>query len=83
VNIFTLYTCYLGHAIAQAVSPWLPTTVTRVRARVRQVGFMVDKVVSGYVFFEYFSFPCQNRSFHKLLHPHNHPGQTRRGLATS
>jgi hypothetical protein len=32
--------------------------------RVWQVGFVVDKVASGQVFSEYFSFPCQNRSFH-------------------
>jgi hypothetical protein len=33
-----------GRAIAQAVSRWLSTTAARVRARVWQVGFMVDKV---------------------------------------
>jgi hypothetical protein len=57
-------------AIAEVVSRWLPTVV----ARVWQVGFVVDKVALGQVFFEYFGFPCQNRSFHQLLHPHNHPG---------
>jgi hypothetical protein len=35
----------------------------RVRTRVWQVGFVVDKVVSGQVFSEYFGFPCQ-RPFH-------------------
>jgi hypothetical protein len=40
------------------------------------VGFVVDKVALGQVFSsEYFGFPCQNRSFHQLLHPHNHPEQ--------
>jgi hypothetical protein len=34
------------------------------------VGFVVDKVVLGQVFSEYFRFPCQS-SFHQLLH--NHP----------
>jgi hypothetical protein len=52
-----------GRAKAQAVSRWLPTAATRVRARVFQVGFVVDKVALGQVFSEYFSFPCQS-SFH-------------------
>jgi hypothetical protein len=39
-----------------------------------QVGFVVDKVVLGQVFSEYFGFPCQS-SFYKILHHHNHPGQ--------
>jgi hypothetical protein len=72
-----------GRAIAEAVSRWLPTAAARVRARVWQVEFVVDKVASGQVFSEYFGFPCQNPSSHQLLHPHNYPGQTRRGLATS
>jgi hypothetical protein len=65
----------LGHAIAEAVSRWLPTAAARLRARVWQVRFVVDKVASGQIFFEYFGFLCQNRSFHQILHPHNHPGQ--------
>jgi hypothetical protein len=44
------------------------------------VGFVVDKVASGQIFFEYFGFPCQNRSFHKLLHHHNHWGQVAEAL---
>jgi hypothetical protein len=60
-----------GRVIAEAVSRWLPTAA----ARVWQVGFVVDKVASGQVFSEYFGFPWQNRSFHQLLHPHNHLGQ--------
>jgi hypothetical protein len=64
-----------GRTLAEAVSCWHPTTVTRVRARVWQVGFIVGKVASWQVFSEYFGFPCQNRSFHQLLHPLNHPGQ--------
>jgi hypothetical protein len=48
-----------------------------------QAGFVVVKVVLKQVFSEHFGFPCQNRSFHQLLHHHNHPGQTRTGLATS
>jgi hypothetical protein len=74
----------LGRAIAEAVSRWLPTAAARVRARVWQVGFLVDKLASGQVFSEYFGSPCQNRSFHQLHHHHhNHPGQARRGLARS
>jgi hypothetical protein len=38
------------------------------------VGFVVDKVVLGQVFSEYFGFPSQS-SFHQILHHHNHPGQ--------
>jgi hypothetical protein len=34
------------------------------------VGFVVDKVALGQVFFEYFSFLCQF-SFHRLLHIHH------------
>jgi hypothetical protein len=65
----------MGRAIAKAVSLWLPTAAARVRARVWQVGFVVDQVASGQVLSEYFGFHCQNRSFHQLLHHHNHPGQ--------
>jgi hypothetical protein len=39
-----------------------------------QVGFVVDKVALGQVFFQYFGFPCQV-SFHQIRHHHNHPGQ--------
>jgi hypothetical protein len=34
------------------------------------VGFVVDKVALGQVFFEDFSVPCQ-LSFHRLLHTHH------------
>jgi hypothetical protein len=67
---------------AEAASRWLPNVAARVRVRVWQVVYVVDKVTSEQVFSEYFGFPCQNRSFHQLLLPHNHPGQTRSGLAT-
>jgi hypothetical protein len=69
-----------GRAIAEAVSRWLPTEATRVRARVWQVGFAMDKVASGQVSSEYFGFPCQNRSFHQLLHHHSHSGQLAEAL---
>jgi hypothetical protein len=38
------------------------------------VGFVVDKVALGKVFFEYFGFPCQSL-FHQILHHQNHPWQ--------
>jgi hypothetical protein len=60
--------------IAEAVSRWLPIAATLVRARVWQVGFVVDKVASEQVFSEYFGFPSENRSFHQLLHQQNHSG---------
>jgi hypothetical protein len=63
-----------GRAIAQADSRWVPTAAARVRARVWQVEFVVDKVALGQVFSEYFDIPCQS-SFHQILHPHNRPGQ--------
>jgi hypothetical protein len=55
----TVPTHLYGRAIAEAVSRWLPTAATRVRARVWQVGFVVDKMASGQVFSEYFGFPCR------------------------
>jgi hypothetical protein len=73
--MFTYYTISSGRAITEAVNRWLPTAAARVRVLVWQVGFVVDKVASGQVFSEYFVFLCQNRSFHQLLHPHNHPAQ--------
>jgi hypothetical protein len=62
-----------GHAIAQVVSHWLPTTVAQVRIRAEHVGFVVDKAALEQVFSEYFSFPCQS-SFHQFLQHHNHAG---------
>jgi hypothetical protein len=52
-----------GRAVAQAVSRWLPTAAAWVRTRAGHVGFVMDKVVPGQVFSEYFGFPCQS-SFH-------------------
>jgi hypothetical protein len=69
-----------GRAIAEAVIRWLPTAAARVRTRVWQVGFLVDKVASGQVSSEYFGFRCQNRSFHQLPYHHNHPGQLAEAL---
>jgi hypothetical protein len=70
----------IGRAIAEAVSRWLPTSAARVRARGWQLGFVVDRVASGQVFAQYFGLPCQNRSFHQLLHHHNQPGQLAEAL---
>jgi hypothetical protein len=71
----------VGRTIAEAVSRWLPTAASRVRARVWQMGFVVDKVESEQVFFEYFGFPWQNRVFHRLLHHnHNHSGHLAEAL---
>jgi hypothetical protein len=39
--------------------------------RLGNVGFVVNRVAMGRVFFEYFGFPCQF-SFHRLLHIHHH-----------
>jgi hypothetical protein len=63
----------IGRAIAGVVSRWLSTAAARLRARVWQVGFVVDKMASGQVFSEYFRFPCRSRSFHQLFHPQS-PG---------
>jgi hypothetical protein len=35
------------------------------------VGFVVEKVAQGQVFYDYLGFPCQF-SFHRLLHTHHH-----------
>jgi hypothetical protein len=59
VYTMSLLNLFKGRAIAEAVSRCLPTAAARVRARVWQVGFVVDKMASGQVFSEYFDFPCQ------------------------
>jgi hypothetical protein len=69
-----------GRATAEAVSRWLPIAAARVRARFWQIGFVVDKVESGQVFYEYFGFPYQNSSFHQLFRHHNHPGHLAEAL---
>jgi hypothetical protein len=76
VNKIKQYETQHGRAMAEVVSRWLPTAAARVRARVWQVRFMVDKELSGHVFSKHFCFACQNRSFQQLLHRHhNYPGQ--------
>jgi hypothetical protein len=59
-----------GRAIAQAVSRWLPTTAAIFNPRSSHVGFVMDRVALGQVFYEYFGFPCQF-SFHLLHHTHH------------
>jgi hypothetical protein len=53
---------FIGRAITQAVSRWLPTTAVRVRTRSGHVGFVVDKVALGQVFSEYFGSPANHLS---------------------
>jgi hypothetical protein len=60
--------------MAEAVSPWLPTTAAWVHVQSSHVGFVVDRVALGKVFSEYFDFLWQS-SFHQILCLHNHPGQ--------
>jgi hypothetical protein len=74
LRLFYVSVVLCGRAVAEAVSRWLPTAAARFAPGSGQVGFVVDKVASGKVFSKYFSFPCQNRLFHQLLHHHNHPG---------
>jgi hypothetical protein len=71
-----------GCAISQAVSPWLPTAAARVRSRVWSKDLWWMKWPWGWVFSEYFGFPCQS-SFHQLLHHHNHPGQATIGQSVA
>jgi hypothetical protein len=47
----------VGRAVAQAVTRWLLTSATRVRARSGHVGFVVDKVSLGQLFSEHFDLP--------------------------
>jgi hypothetical protein len=57
----------LGHAIAQAISHWLPTAAVRgLSPGLVMWDFVVDKVALGQVYSEYFGFPRQS-SFHQLL----------------
>jgi hypothetical protein len=62
-----------GRAIAQAVSCWLPTAAVRgSKPDLVMWNLWWDKVTLGQVFSEYFSFPCNRRSLHQLLHNHPH-----------
>jgi hypothetical protein len=70
-NLLPALCWFRGRVMAQAVSPWLPTAVSRVRARVRLCGICGDKVALGQVFSVYFGLPCQS-SCHQLLHNHQY-----------
>jgi hypothetical protein len=61
----------LGRATVQASYASFPPGRPRFESRSGHVGFVVDKVALGQVFYEYFGFPCQF-SFHRLLHIHHH-----------
>jgi hypothetical protein len=52
-----------GRAIAQAVIAVFPPRRSGFEPKPGNVGFVVEKVVLGQVFSEYFGFPCQF-SFH-------------------
>jgi hypothetical protein len=71
-----------GRAIAEAVNRWFPTAAARVRARIWQVGFVVNKVASGQVFSKYFSFPFP-KPFHSTNFINTITRAVSRGLATS
>jgi hypothetical protein len=57
---------YLKQLVA-GFPPWRPGF----KPRSSHAGFVVDKVLLGQVFSEYFSFPCQS-SFHQFFHNHHH-----------
>jgi hypothetical protein len=78
--IISKHSYIYGRAIAEAVSRWLPTTTARVRARVWQVEFLVNKVGLGQVLSEDFGFPYQNLTLNQLLHHHSHAGQVAEAL---
>jgi hypothetical protein len=60
-------------SIAQAVIPLaFPLRRPGFEPGSSQVGFVVDKVALGQIFFsEYLGFPCQSL-FHQFLHNHHH-----------
>jgi hypothetical protein len=58
-------------AIGQAVNRRLSIVAAWFEPRSDHVGFVVNRVVLGWVFSEYFGFPCQ-LSFHRLFHIHHH-----------
>jgi hypothetical protein len=67
----------INHSHLQCVNCTEPTLDSKLSykgpgfdPRSGHMGFVVDKVALGQVFFEYFGFPCQF-SFHRLLHTHH------------
>jgi hypothetical protein len=57
-------------AVLRRLVAGYPPRQTGFQPRSGHVGFVVDKVALGQVFFEYFGFLCQF-SFHRLLHTHH------------
>jgi hypothetical protein len=64
-----------GRTIAQAVSRWLPIAAARVRDRVWQVGFVVEKWRWSRFSPSTSVSPANLHSTKILHHLHNHPGQ--------
>jgi hypothetical protein len=63
----TIYTYMeVGRAIAQAVSRWIPTVATWVRARVRLCRICGGQIGTWAGFLRVLRFPCQS-SFHQLV----------------
>jgi hypothetical protein len=76
-----------GHAIAEAVSCRLPTAAARVRARVWQVGFVVDEVTSVAGSLQVLRFPLLKsfipQTSSSSLSSSQSPEAVSRGLETS
>jgi hypothetical protein len=62
-----------GRVIAQAISRWLPIAAAGDLSWVWWSEICDGKCGPGWVFSQYFGFPCQS-SFHQILY-HNHTGQ--------
>jgi hypothetical protein len=67
VNLLKILNCHIISRYFYVVMYYR----TRFKTGPRHVGFVVDKVVLGQVFSEYFGFPCQS-SFHQYFHNHHH-----------
>jgi hypothetical protein len=63
-----------GRAIAQAVSPWLPTVAARVRAWICSSGISGGQSGAGAGFLRVLQFPLPI-FIPQILHLHNHPGR--------
>jgi hypothetical protein len=72
IAYFKILFQHVGHAIADGVRAW-----------VWQVGSVVDKVMSGQVFSEYFGFPPPKAFIPPTSPSSQSPGAGSRGLATS
>jgi hypothetical protein len=56
----------LDHAIAQAITRWLPTAAAQDRVRAERMVFVMAKMALEQVFSEYLGFPCQSL-FHQAI----------------